>query len=568
MSEKNNDFCDYLESHGAVPAEQRSALRSRFADDDLGILMDLVKRDPRRRDELGRLYGDYLGVAYVDCGRTLIHNDLPARLPEQFARKRHLLPLYEFGGAITVASATPKDTHLLAEAENFLGTFLSPVFAFPDQIDAAIEIVYQSDSELTRMIASHKLPELTAQGGVPIKASELKRVSEERSIIDFTRGLLLLALKQRASDIHIEPGEDATRVRFRVDGVLQEILKCENAMQTAIVARLKVMADADISETRRPQDGRLTLVLPDRSIDIRLATIPVQFGEKVVLRILGQAQFETVPDLVELDFAKPVLTGLRKIVESQHGIFFVTGPTGSGKTTTLYALLKYLNHPGINILTIENPVEYRLAGVNQVQTNETIGLDFSEALRAFLRLDPDIILVGEVRDFETAQIACRAALTGHLVLTTMHTNNALQAVLRLVEMGIDPAMAAPALLGVMAQRLVRRLCPHCKVPVNLTAEEINRYFEWDGFTPVQVFHPQGCDRCHRVGYLGRIAIHELIPISDAMRAAVIQKAPINVVREQAQSDGFTSLHYDGVKKVLRGLTTFEEIERVCARDEL
>jgi type IV pilus assembly protein PilB len=567
MNAKPGDFCDYLEAHGEVIAEQRNVLRGRFPGDELAILMDLVKRDPRRREVLGRLYGDYLGVAYVDCGRTLIHNDLTARLPEQFARKRHLLPLYEFGGAITVASATPKDSRLLAEAENFLGTFLSPVFAFPDQIDAAIEIVYQSDSELTRMIAAHQLPELMLQPGMPITAMELKRVSEDRSIIDFTRGLILLALKNRASDIHIEPGEEATRVRFRIDGVLKEVMKFENSIQAPIVARLKVMAEADISETRRPQDGRLTLVLPDRSVDIRLATIPVQYGEKVVLRILGQAQFESVPDLTELDFAKPILTGLRRIAEARHGIFFVTGPTGSGKTTTLYALLKSLNHPGVNILTIENPVEYRLAGINQVQTNEAVDLDFSQALRAFLRLDPDIILVGEVRDFETAQIACRAALTGHLVLTTMHTNNSLQAVLRLVEMGIDATMAAPALLGVMAQRLVRRLCPHCKVPSVMTPEEIQRYFEWDGQSQVQVFRSQGCDRCNRLGYLGRIAIHELVPITDSLRSAIIQKAPTSVLREQAELDGFTNLRYDGIKKVLRGLTTFEEIERACDGDE-
>jgi type IV pilus assembly protein PilB len=567
MSTNPGDFCDFLEARGEIAPEQRNALRGRYPGNELGILMDLVKRDPRRRDLLGRMYGDYLGVAYIDCGRTLIHNDLISRLPEQFARKRHLLPLYEFGGAITVASASPKDPHLLVEAENFLGTFLSPVFAFPDQIDAAIEIVYQSDSELAQMIATHSLPELSFQPGTPIKVSELKRVSEDRSIIDFTRGLILLALKHRASDIHIEPGEDATRVRFRIDGVLQEVMKYENSMQTAIVARLKVMAEADISETRRPQDGRLTLVLPDRSVDIRLATIPVHFGEKVVLRILGQAQFDSVPDLTDLDFAKPILTGLRKIGESQHGIFFITGPTGSGKTTTLYALLKYLNHPGVNILTIENPVEYRLPGVNQVQTNEAVGLDFPDALRAFLRLDPDIILVGEVRDFETAQIACRAALTGHLVLTTMHTNNSLQAVLRLVEMGIDASLAAPTLLGVMAQRLVRRLCPHCKVPVNLSPEEIERYFEWDGQTSVQVFRAQGCERCNRVGYMGRIAIHELAPINEALRAAIIQKAPISVLRELAERDGFTDLRYDGIKKVLRGMTTFEEIERATAGDE-
>ncbi len=411
------------------------------------------------------------------------------------------------------------------------------------------------------MIAAHKVPDLSATPGVPIKAAELRRFSEDRAIIDFTRGLILLAMKMRASDIHLEPGEESTRVRFRVDGVLQEVLRYERLMQAPIVARLKILAEIDISETRRPQDGRITLALPDRSVDIRLATVPVQFGEKVVLRILGQAQFSAVPDLCELDFAKPVLTRLRRVGDARHGIFFITGPTGSGKTTTLYALLKELNHPGVNILTVENPVEYRLPGINQVQTNDAVELDFPAALRAFLRLDPDIILVGEVRDFETAQIACRAALTGHLVLSTMHTNNALQAVLRLVEMGIDPAQAAPALIGVMAQRLVRRLCAHCKTAREMAGSEIERYFEWDGRAPVTVFQARGCDRCNRLGYQGRLAIHEVVPIGDSLRALMIRRAPLEELREAAEREGFVSMRYDGVKKVLRGLTTFEEIAR-------
>lgn len=559
------DFLPLLVNKGELTFAEMVELRALYGTDLLATLMHLVKAEPRRRDVLGRLYGDYLGVAYVDCGRTLIRPDVASRIPDQFARQRHMIAIYEVGGVVTIAMAHPTDKTHRNEAENLLGTFISPVFSFPDQIEAAIEITYQSDSGLTQLITAHRFPEL-GDGRTPILAEDLRKYSEERSVIDFTRGLLLLALKNRASDIHIEPGRDMVRVRFRIDGVLQQILNFEVSLLAPVVARLKILSDVDISETRRPQDGRLTLELSDRSVDVRFASVPTVFGEKVVLRLLGQAQFLVVPDLTELDFSLPVLANLRKIAAAPNGIFFVTGPTGSGKTTTLYALLKHLNQPGVNILTIENPVEYRLAGINQVQTNDVIDLNFPQALRAFLRLDPDIILVGEVRDQETAMIACRAALTGHLVLTTMHTNSALQSITRLVEIGVDASLVGPSIIGVMAQRLIRRLCPHCKDPFTPPQEIMERYFSGDLNAPAIIYRAKGCDRCNHLGYMGRLAIQEVFVMNREVRSLAIHGADIKLIEEAAQRAGFTTMYYDGLKKVLRGLTSLDELERLGIED--
>ena len=536
-------------------------LREKHQDDVLAVLLHLCRSDPKLRNDLGKAYGDHMGVAYVDPARTLIQYDLVRKLPEKFAKAKRVLPLYDFGGAITVATPTPRDASLIAQTENHFDTFVSPLFAFPDQIESVLEIAYQTDSALTQMIASLRLPDARSSDGT-ISAEKLRELSEDRAIIDFCRGLILYGLRNRASDIHIEPAEDTVRIRYRIDGVLQTILRMEPTLHPPIVTRLKILAGADIAETRRPQDGRIKLPLSYRSIDLRFSSVPTIYGEKIVLRILGQTQFPTVPDLVELDFSKTVLNDLKKIAEAPHGIFFLTGPTGSGKTTTLYSMLKYLNQPGVNIMTIENPVEYRLEGVNQIQINEGIGLNFADALRAILRQDPDIILIGEIRDFETAQVACRAALTGHLVLTTLHTNNALQAIHRLVEIGVEPPLVAPAVAGVMAQRLVRRLCDYCKEPYQPSPEIMNELFDWDGATSPTFYKARGCEKCNGIGYFGRVAIHEIFPMTDEVRALIVRGAPASEVTALAESQGFMPLRYDGLKKVLRGIATLEEVDRV------
>jgi type IV pilus assembly protein PilB len=349
--------------------------------------------------------------------------------------------------------------------------------------------------------------------------------------------------------------------------VLQERLKIDPKILPALITRLKVMANLDITEKRRPQDGRISLHLPNRSMDLRFSSVPAMFGEKIVLRILGQTTAKQIPDLAELSFSPANLKTLKRIVECPNGIFLVTGPTGSGKTTTLYSVLKWINKPGINIMTIEDPVEYRLPGANQVQVNHAIDLDFSTALRAFLRQDPDVMLVGEIRDLETAKIAAQAALTGHLVVTTMHTNNALQAVTRLVEIGVEPFLVAPSIIGVMAQRLVRKICDSCKEPYTLTPEQADEIFIRDGTSDVIFHRGKGCPQCRNTGYLGRMAIHEIFVINDEMRSYIARGASILEIQKMARAKGFKSMRHDGIKKVLRGLTTIEEVNKVTIIEE-
>jgi type IV pilus assembly protein PilB len=559
------EFLGSLIREHLLTEPERNDLVAKYQNDEFAILLHLVRFEPRRRSELGKVWANCRGVAYIEPPKTLMQYELIWKLPEKFAKERKILPLYEFGGAVTVATATPEDAVLVKEVEQMLDAFVSPVFAFPDQIDAALEIAYQSDSDLEKLLD----PKLIRAGArdAPISSAELEKLSEETAIVNFTRGMMLLAIKKRASDIHIEPGTKSVRIRFRVDGVLQTVFTLEPALLAPVISRLKVLANADISETRRPQDGRIQLGLPDRYVDFRFSSIPTIHGEKVVLRILGHTQFPDVPDLTELDFSRTVLNEVSRVMKTPNGIFFVTGPTGSGKTTTLYSILKHLNHPGINIVTIEDPVEYTLDGLNQMQAKEDIDLTFASALRSVLRQDPDVILIGEVRDLETAQIAARAALTGHLVLTTMHTNNALQVPLRLLDLGVEPTLVAPSIIGVMAQRLVRRLCENCKERYEPPVAVLDEIFEWDGRKKVEFFKSRGCDRCGQTGYSGRVAIHEIFLLNDEVRALLARSAPAGEVYECAARHGFLPLRYDGLKKVLRGVTTVEEIDRVSLVEE-
>jgi type IV pilus assembly protein PilB len=559
------EFLAKVVEHGIVSADECRELSTRYQGDTFSLLIHLVQRFPNQRDELGKLWGNSLHVAYVDPGKTFVQFDLCQKLPEALAKNRKIFPLYEFGGVVTLAMATPTDRLIIDQAEGHLDMFVSPVFSFPDQIGSALDIGYQTNVALEKLAAT-QAPILGARTGAMIGADELRKLSDDKTIITFTSGLVLLALKQRASDIHIEPLAKSVRIRFRIDGVLQEVFSLSPALLPPIVIRLKILAEADISETRRPQDGRISFPLSDRTLDIRFSTVPTINGEKIVMRLLGQAHFSDIPDLDELDFSKKILDSIKRLVEYPNGIFFVTGPTGSGKTTTLYALLKFMNHPGVNILTIEDPVEYTLDGINQVGVNEASGLTFAPALRHFMRQDPDIILVGEIRDLETAAIAARAALTGHLVLTTMHTNTSLQAIIRMLDLGVDPGLVAPSIVATMAQRLVRRLCSHCKETFLADTALIDEYFEWDGKTPVSLCRPKGCVRCNNTGYLGRVAIHELFLINDEVRSLVSNHAPAIEIEAAALATGYETMRYDGFKKVLRGLTTIEEVNRVVLDD--
>lgn len=563
---KNPTFLKLLVSKGIVNEENLRILREKYEDDAYIILMHLVRTGASRRIYLGRLWADSMGLSYVEMSKTLFQRSVVQRLPEKYARKHGIIPIYQFGDAITVAIANPMDALLLKETSDIIGRPVSPVFSFPEEINEAIEIEYKSADQLKVLSSKIVTDTIQIEDISELTRDQLQKVAGSQAVVEFVHGLMLLAVKEFASDIHIEPMEERVRVRFRIDGVLQERSRLEKSLLNPVVSRLKILANLDITERRRTQDGRINIKLPNRSIDFRFSSVPTVHGEKIVLRILGQSSTKDVPDLGELTFSKANLDMIRKMMEIPHGIFFVTGPTGSGKSTTLFSILKHLNKPGVNITTIEDPVEYRLEGISQVQVNSAVDLDFASALRSFLRQDPDIILVGEIRDMETAQIACQAALTGHLVLATLHTNSAIQAVIRLIDIGVKPFLVAPSLIGVMSQRLVRKICDHCKEKQSVSAKDLKDLFVWEG-RDVPLYHGKGCPQCNGTGYSGRIAIHEVIPIDDEIRGMISRGETVSDIQAHARKMGFPSMRYDGVKKVLRGLTTLEEVNRVTTAEE-
>jgi len=563
---RNPVFIDLLISEKILTKEDSDKLIQKYNGNSSSILDYLILKGAARKNILGKLWGDSIGVAFVDLNKTLFQSQVVTKLPRKFARKNHVIPLYQMGRVVTIASASPTDQKLLNEVEAVIGLPVSPVFSFPKDIDDAIEIQYQSKDSLVEFISLVSENPLLDDSGT-ITPEQIDQLAGDQSVIELGRGIVLLGLKERASDIHVEPQEDLVRIRYRIDGVLQERISLEKSLLLPLLSRLKVRADMDITEKRRPQDGRANLKLSNKSIDLRVSTTPTIYGEKIVLRILGQIQQDDVPDLSELGLSKSTMTRFKRIIEIPNGVFFVTGPTGSGKTTTLFAVLKHLNRPEVNIMTVEDPVEYRLSGINQIQVNPAIGLAFDSALRSFLRQDPDVILIGEIRDLETAKTASQAALTGHLVLATMHTNSALQAVTRLVEIGVEPFLVAPSIIGVMAQRLVREICEHCKKTYLLTNEEIEKYFIWDKKSKVYFYRGKGCLECNNAGYSGRIAIHELFIMNEEIRSLVARGASILEIEKTAQKLGFKTMRYDGLKKILRGLTTIDELERVVAVEE-
>ncbi len=559
----NDRFLNSIEKEGIVTSDERESLVIRFKNNGFAILLHLAERLPKQKSLLGRLWGDSIGVAYVDPFQTAIQYETLALISETFLEIHPVMPLYELFGVLTVATYNPTDTALLREIENFTDNFVSPMFAFPDQIAACLAIGRATADDLTNRTVS--LPASTTTmdeaTGAPIDPEDTQ------TVVQFARDLMLLALRKRASDIHIEPNEEDIVVRFRIDGILAQVMRLNLSFLNTLVNVLKIQADVDIADRRRPHDGHLSLNLAGRSLDVRYSSVPTIWGEKIVLRLLGgQDQLTSIPDLDQLGCSKSILDNMRRIISSPNGVFFVTGPTGSGKTTTLYAALKSIDRRGRNIMTIEDPVEYHLPDINQVQVNPVAGVTFAKALRAFLRQDPDVILVGEVRDLETAEVAAQAALTGHLVLTTMHTNNALQAITRLIQIGVEPFLVAPSIIGVMAQRLVRKLCPACREQYELTSREIQSLFESDGKTAVHAWHSKGCQECSFTGFSGRVAIQELFLIDDETRDLIAHDATILDIKKAAFSKGFTTMRYDGIKKVLRGLTTFQEVGDVVMEE--
>jgi type IV pilus assembly protein PilB len=538
---------------------------ARHADDDAVVFVQsAVHYGYLDRDSGGEIVAETIGRTYVNLGKTLFQDDVIAKVPLEFAEKLKLIPLYQLGDAVTVAMVNPADAKALAGLQAFLGAKISPVFAFPDEVESAILVKYHSSLDLDKMVASFDFsPYLRAD----LTDAGLAELVKSKQLVEMGDSLILLAMKERASDIHIEPKKNDLIVRFRVDGIMVDRMVLPPNLALPLTSRFKVAALMDITERRMPQDGRLRFVLPHKTVDIRVSTLPALHGEKIAMRILGSLFAASMLNLEKLDIVPEVLTRLKEVVQQPNGILFVTGPTGSGKTTTLYAALNFINKPGINVITIEDPVEYELPSVNQVQINEKAGRTFQAVLRSVLRQDPDVILVGEIRDAETARIATQAAMTGHLVLTTLHTNDAIQASTRLIDMGVERFMVAPSLIGVLNQRLVRRVCEFCRIEYQPDEAYLQRFFKWRPSYKLPAFYRgEGCTRCGSTGFHGRIGIHEFLNITHRLRDALLRQSDYGSLRDIALREGFKEMRYDGFKKALRGLTTVEEVIEATVGD--
>ena len=539
------------EQLGVAVEEQRRLGRS------LGRV--LVELGVLSEGQLVAALAQQIGLRFVDLTDHPVDPAAVALVPEAVARRHTALPLGWEDGRLLVAMADPANVFAIDDLRSLTGCDVKAVVATKPDVLAALDRHHRSELELDDLTS--------AMRGADRDDDELQRVTEiveDAPIVRFVNLLITQAVQDRASDIHLEPGERDLRVRFRIDGVLHEIMRAPKSVSSGVTSRLKIMADVDIAERRLPQDGRLTVTAGGRKVDLRLATLPTVWGEKIVMRILDNST--AMLKLTDLGFGEANAEVYARSYAKPYGMILVTGPTGSGKSTTLYATLNVVSRPEINVITVEDPVEYRLPGINQVQTNAKAGLTFAAALRSILRSDPDVVLLGEIRDGETAHIAVEAALTGHLVLSTLHTNDAPSAVVRLTEMGIEPFLVGSALECVLAQRLARRLCPRCKEAYVPTAEALREHrVPWSpDEPPPTLYRAVGCTACARTGYTGRLALHEVMAVTEDVERMAVARESAAAIGRLAREQGMVTLRDDGLSKVRAGVTSLEEVLRVVA----
>ena len=502
-----------------------------------------------------------LAIPYASYSKGLLKpaegQDLEKLIPEEYARRHMLLPISRHLDSLTIAFVDPLDLIAIDNLRHMTGCEINPIITTKSDLQRAVDEFYGREDLLKDAISgSYELEEFKTEKLKEednFSLDDLIARAEEAPVVKLVDLLLMQAIKDRVSDIHIEPFMSKIVIRYRIDGVLYEIPPPAKHLISAIVSRIKILANLDIAERRLPQDGAFLVKVENKGIDIRVSTIPAIYGEKVVMRILDKSA--TPLDLNKLGFEQKALENFKKAIKSPHGLILVTGPTGSGKTTTLYAALNEIKSPRQNISTVEDPVEYKLEGINQVQIKPSIGLTFAAALRAFLRQDPDVIMVGEVRDLETAQICIRASLTGHLVLSTLHTNDAPSAISRLIDIGIEPYLISSSLLVVGAQRLVRKLCPECKEAYE-TPPNLIRDFK---IKQELLYKPKGCVACSHTGYRGRVAIYEVILINDRLKELVSKGASLGEIKKVVREMGIRSLVDSGIEKVETGITSIEEV---------
>ena len=562
---------EILKDVGLVSLEDIQKANERAKADGVGVVDALILNGRLSHMDVVKALASQFGMDTINLADYRVPDDVLALVPKHVARRYKVIPVYKHDNTLTVAISDPLDVDTVDSLRYILRMNVEPVVAAKNDIENSITRYYGgADDTVENMLQEITEGEidlgLSSDRATDTKIEEGVETDTDAPIIKLVGLVIMEAYRNRASDIHIEPLEKRLRVRYRIDGVLHEVDNPPKRLQAAILSRLKIMANMSIAEKRVPQDGRIQLPVMGRTLDLRVSCLPTNHGESIVMRILDKTSL--LLGLGDLGFFSDDQETMAKIISMPDGVFLVTGPTGSGKTTTLYACLNDINKPDRKIITVEDPVEYQLSGINQVQVNADINLTFATALRSILRQAPNIIMIGEIRDLETANIAVQAALTGHLVFSTLHTNDAPSAVTRIVDMGVKPFLVASAVKAIMAQRLIRKVCQKCKQPYTPTDYEMATLkLNPDEMKNATLIRGTGCNECSRTGYRGRMGIYEIFRVDEEIRRLIYEKVPSNVIRARARELGMRTLREDGIRKIMAGITTPEEVISITAGDE-
>ena len=554
-----SSYTQVLVEKGLVTVEDIDTAERLREDQGLRLDQALIQNGALSEQDFLKVMGERLDFEIVDLPNATIEDEAIRSLPSRFVYRNHLAPIARENGMLKVATSDPFDLYVFDEIKLLTGLQVSPVLAPRDEIDKVIKDHYG--------VGGDTVEEMTGDDDLALTGSEdesqdLLQMAQEASVIKLVNEIILEAINERASDIHIEPFERTLSIRYRIDGVLQEaaVPPQINRFKSAIISRVKILSNMNIAERRLPQDGRIKFSVGSRQVDVRVSVIPMIFGEGVVMRILDKTN--VLYSLTELGLDEETFEQFETLIEKPHGIFLVTGPTGSGKTTTLYAALNAIVGPEKKVITTEDPVEYNLEGVNQIPVDHKVGMSFAMGLRAILRHDPDVVMIGEIRDLETAQAATQASLTGHLVLSTLHTNDAASAATRLIDMGVEPFLVSSTLSGVMAQRLVRVICPTCKTEINPKNAGLPKNMKWP--KGAKVFTGSGCRACRSSGYRGRTGLYELLTMNEELGERIIERVASSELVRIGRANGMRLLSEDGWLKVRNGVTTPDEVLRVTA----
>jgi len=552
---------------GIITAQQLATCQQEAEKTGKSVYECAVEKKFTTQEDIAKAYGKHAGLQYIDIVTDKTADlDLLAKVPLKFLRDNEVMPIM-VDGNIVILTANPFDFQPLDELNMLLGGGTQYAVAPLSIITNGINRYYPLEGTERMMKELEEEEEAPKEVAFEeIEEKDILGMATEAPIIKLVNNIFFQAVKRNASDIHIEPFEKEIRVRYRIDGVMYTVMNPPKRIQGALISRIKIMAHLDIAEKRIPQDGRIAIKVGEKPYDIRVSVLPVAFGERIVMRLLDKSR--TFTGLKDIGFSDRDYKVIEKNISRPNGIIYVTGPTGSGKTSTLYSILNQLNRPEVNIVTVEDPIEYQMTGVGQVGVREKVGLTFAAALRSILRQDPDIVMIGETRDQETAQIAVQAALTGHLVLSTLHTNSAPASITRLIDMGVEPFLIASSVVMVVAQRLVRKLCPHCKKEFHPNIELLERIgVSAKEAKEIKFYEPVGCDECNQTGYRGRVAIFEIMEMTQTIAKLTMERSETGIIREQALKDGMIPLIKDGLRRIKDGLTTIEEVLAVATIEQ-